>query len=272
MVGTKPAPRRARARDPTAPHAPRLPAASRPSGGLCGGEVPRGPPRCLLPADIEGLNPIPGCGEEESWGARWDTPVSLGVHRAALGTPGQGGCSVRMSSPASGQALMSRGATGRQQGAGRKAGCTRESRVLVSPRAGKPAVYGVAVQAGRVCLQRLARQREPERGGRGHPRDHEQEPHRWVTGAQGGWGEAPALPSFLQPPGSRSGRSGQGLRLWDGEAPSPALPRLQAAAEGEGAKQRPRSPWQDGRPAGRGASSCASQNPAPLLRIPKPRS
>lgn len=49
-------------------------------------------------------------------------------------------------------------------------------------------------------------------------------------GSREGWGEAPALPSLLQPLGSQSCWSGWGLWVWDGKAPSPALPELQAAA------------------------------------------
>lgn len=77
-------------------------------------------------------------------------------------------------------------------------------------------------------------------------------------GSREGWGEAPALPSLLRPLGSRSRRLGWGLWVWDGEAPSPALPGLQAAAEGDGMKQRPRSPWWDRHPTGCGATSCSS--------------
>lgn len=267
VVGTKPAPRHARAQDPAAPHAPQLPAASGPSGGLCaGGKCPAAPPRCPVPADIEGLNPVPGCGEV-GWGAWWGTLVSLGVHWGRHSGARRLLHQDKLSRErAHGGALMSRDVMRHQEGVGRKAGCTRESRVPVSPRAGKPAVYGVAIQAGRVCLWRLARQREPERGGRSHPCDHEQEPHRWVAGAREGCqGHQLCLRSWSpwKPPGSHSGRSGWGLQLWDGEAPSPALPGLQAAAEGGGSKQRPCSPWQDGHPAGCRASPHSSRNPDP---------
>jgi len=66
-----------------------------------------------------------------------------------------------------------------------------------------------------------------------------------------------------KPLGSRSGGLGRGLWLWDREAPSPALPGLQAAAEGDGAVWWLCSPWQDGHPAGCGASPHSARSPDP---------
>lgn len=69
-----------------------------------------------------------------------------------------------------------------------------------------------------------------------------------------------------KPLGSHRGRWGWGLG-W--RSPLPALPGLQAAAGGHGAKQQPRVPWQDGRPAGCGVSPCFSRNPHPNGAVPE---
>lgn len=148
----------------------------------------------------------------------------------------------------------------------------RKPRVPVSPRAGKPAVHGLAVQAGRLCLQRLAGQREPERGGRRHPRDHEPEPHRWVAGGLGGGTSSALAPGD---PGSPRGPTAVG---WDGvcgsgmETPPPQpcpgrrrLPKVMGRSSGRA------RPGQDGRPAGCGASPCSSRNPDPDGAVPERR-
>lgn len=203
------------------------------------GKRPVAPPaRCLLPAGIEGLNPVPGYGEEEGWGARWDAPASFGMHWAALGTLGMGGRSVRLRSPTDEQ-----GCNGASAGSGEKSWLTSESRVPISPCAGKPAVYGIAVQAGRVCLQRFARQREPERGGHGHPRDHEQEPHRWVTGGLGGGTGSAFAPAAPGVPELLVGMGSVGLG-W--QSPLPSLAR--AAGSGRARPGRTGIPRDAGQP------------------------
>lgn len=127
--------------------------------------------------------------------------------------------------------------------------------------AGKPAVHSIAVQAGHVCLQRFARQRQPERRRPSHSRHHEQEPHRWVPAA---WHRlCPQSRSPWKHQGSCRGGSGWGLRLWVGEVSTPALPRLQVAAKGDGLKQWLRLPWQGGYPTGCRARPHSYQNPDP---------
>lgn len=101
-----------------------------------------------------------------------------------------------------------------------------KARAQEKPRAvcvtGEPALHGVAVQAGGVCVQRFARQRQPRRGGHGHPRHHEQEPHRWVTGS----GHPLCLPLWSHPePQPVVPAAGLGWR-----SPLPALSQGEAAA------------------------------------------